>query len=130
MQKRTLFLLPLIVGLAACAVDGTATTGQTNNNQNTAQQIGVTALKIAINAKCTTELNNTAAWKVARQVMTSQQQQNIQNQVCGCVSDKAMESVTVVDLANAAFDSTSRSSIATKAINNTVQACVAESLKQ
>ncbi|SDB84624.1 hypothetical protein [Acinetobacter boissieri] len=127
---KILPLIPFILALSACAVDGTATTGQTNTNQNTAQQLGVTALKIAINAKCTTELNNTAAWKVASQVMTTEQQQNAQNQVCGCVSDKAIENVNVVDLATAAFDPAARTSIATKAINNTVQACVAESLKR
>ncbi|MBF7687448.1 hypothetical protein [Acinetobacter rathckeae] len=129
-MKKILPLIPLVFALSACAVDGTATPGQTNTTQNTAQQIGMTALKIAINAKCTTELNNTAAWKVASQVMTSQQQQNAQSQVCGCVSDKAMDSVTVVDLATVAFDPAARTSIATKAINNTVHACIAESLKK
>ncbi|MBF7682004.1 hypothetical protein I2F27_01455 [Acinetobacter sp. B5B] len=130
MSKKLLYVAPIALILSACVTGtGSPSNADTSNSQGTTQQIGMTALKIAVNAKCTTELNNTAAWKIASQVMTVQQQQNAQNEVCGCVSDKVIQSVTVVDLANAAFDPTARTSIATKAINNTVHACVAEVLK-
>lgn len=127
MNKKLSMLVPMILLLSACAADGTATTSGTN--ANTAQQLGMSALKIAVNTKCVAELNQTTAWRVASQVMTSQQQQAAQDKVCGCVSDKAVQSVTVTDLVGVAFDPSARTTIATKAIQSTVNACVAEALK-
>jgi len=97
--------------------------------QSTTQQLGNTALKIAINAKCTTELNNTAAWQTATKLMTATQKQNIQSEICGCVSEKAPQSVTAVDLATAAIDPAARNTIVTNAVTKTINACVAEAVK-
>ena len=61
MKKLIAVLVPLTLALTACV--STNTTTGTTGMQSTTQQLGNTALKIAINAKCTTELNNTAAWQ-------------------------------------------------------------------
>lgn len=127
MKKLIAVLVPLTLALTACV--STNTTTGTAGMQSTTQQLGNTALKIAINAKCTTELNNTAAWQTATKLMTATQKQNIQSEICGCVSEKAPQSVTAVDLATAAIDPAARNTIVTNAVTKTINACVAESVK-
>ena len=127
MKKLIVVLVPLTLALTAC-VSMNTTTG-TAGMQSTTQQLGNTALKIAINAKCTTELNNTAAWQTATKLMTATQKQNIQSEICGCVSEKAPQSVTAVDLATAAIDPAARNTIVTNAVTKTINACVAEAVK-
>ncbi|ENU19258.1 hypothetical protein F994_02114 [Acinetobacter bohemicus ANC 3994] len=127
MKKLIAVLVPLTLALTACV--STNTTTGTAGMQSTTQQLGNTALKIAINAKCTTELNNTAAWQTATKLMTATQKQNIQSEICGCVSEKAPQSVTAVDLATAAIDPAARNTIVTNAVTKTINACVAEAVK-
>ncbi|WP_445115809.1 hypothetical protein [Acinetobacter sp. WZC-1] len=130
MKKLAAILLPLALTLTACATDSIGTAAGTNGSAaGTTGQLGVAALKIAINAKCTTELNNLAAWQTASKVMTEEQKQNIQSNVCGCVSDKAPQNVTAVDLATAALDSSARATIVSDAVTKTINECVAEAIK-
>ncbi|MFU9047383.1 hypothetical protein ACNAUY_13445 [Acinetobacter tibetensis] len=125
MKKRLAALAPVILVLTACATTETATTTAT-----TSQQVGMAAIKIAINSKCVTELNNTPAWKTATQLMTAEQKQNIQTDICGCVSEKAPQNVTTLDLATAAIDPTARATIVNQVVSETVNACVSEALKK
>lgn len=125
MKNRLAVLVPIVLALTACA-----TTETTNTTATTTQQVGMTAMKIAINAKCTTELNNTPAWKTATQVMTAEQKQSIQTDICGCVSDKAPQNVTTVDLATAALDPAARATIVTNLVTKTIQSCVAEAVNK
>ena len=125
MKKRLAALAPVILVLTACATTETATTTAT-----TSQQVGIAAIKIAINSKCVTELNNTPAWKTATRLMTAEQKQNIQTDICGCVSEKAPQNVTTLDLATAAIDPTARATIVNQVVSETVNACVSEALKK
>lgn len=124
MKKLIAVLAPIALILSACA---TGTTG-TGTPSNTTQQLGSAALKIAINAKCTTELNNLAAWQTATKMMTADQKTNVQTEICGCVSEKAPQSVTAVDLATAAIDPAARATIVTNVVTKTINACVAEAV--
>lgn len=90
-------MAPVVLALTACA-----TTPGAGSTETATQQLGMTALKVAVNAKCITEINNVAAWKTATKLMTAEQRDSIQTNVCGCVSEKAPNSVTAVDLATAA----------------------------
>lgn len=108
MKKLLAVVAPLALILSACvAPQGTGTTTQAS----TGQQLGSAAIKIAINAKCVTELNNIPAWQTATRLMTETQKQNIQSEICGCVSEKAPQNVTAVDLATAAIDPAARATI-------------------
>lgn len=69
MKKLAYVLAPLALLLSACASTGTTQP----TAATTTQQLGGAALKIAINAKCVTELNNIPAWQTATKVMTSTQ---------------------------------------------------------
>jgi len=100
-KKMIAVLAPLALILSACTTTDMATT---NNTATTTQQLGTAALKIAINAKCTTELNNLPAWKTATRFMTADQKTDIQTEICGCVSEKAPQNITAVDVATAAID--------------------------
>lgn len=128
MKKLIAVLAPLALVLTACVATDT-TTGTTSTTQSATQQLGTAAIKIAINAKCTTELNNIPAWQNATKLMTATQKQNIQTEICGCVSDKAPQSVTAVDLATAAIDPAARNAIVSNAVTKTINACVAEAVK-
>lgn len=80
---------------------------------------------------CTeTEINNVAAWKTATKYMTAEQRDSIQTNVCGCVSEKAPNSVTAVELAAAALDVNARATIVNQVVSKTVNACVAEALQK
>ncbi len=124
MKKLIALLLPLTLALTACV--STDSMNGTTSTQSATQQLGGVALKIAINAKCTTELNNIPAWKTATKLMSSTQKQDIQSEICGCVSEKAPQSVTAVDLATAAIDPVARNTIISNAVTKTINACVAE----
>lgn len=123
MNKYFLSTLLLTLGLAGCATDGS----MNSTAGNTTEQLGMTALKIAVNAKCTSEINTIPAWQTASKLMTDEQKQNIQTQVCGCVSEKAPNAVTAADLATAAFDPNARAVLTGQIVSRTVAACVNES---
>ena len=126
MKKLMAMLAPLALTLTACAtMDSTGT----SSAGTTTQQLGTVALKIAINAKCTTELNNLPAWKTATRLMTTDQKTNVQGEICGCFSDKAPQSLTAVDLATAALDPAARATIVSNAVTKTINACVAEAVR-
>ncbi|HFG6930801.1 hypothetical protein [Acinetobacter baumannii] len=127
MKKLMLAVAPVVLALTACATT-TGTGGA--SAQTTTQQLGVAALKVAVNAKCITEINNVAAWKTATKYMTAEQRDSIQTNVCGCVSEKAPNSVTAVELAAAALDVNARATIVNQVVSKTVNACVAEALQK
>ncbi|MDQ9027816.1 hypothetical protein [Acinetobacter nosocomialis] len=120
-----LAMAPVVLALTACA-----TTPGAGSTETATQQLGMTALKVAVNAKCITEINNVAAWKTATKLMTAEQRDSIQTNVCGCVSEKAPNSVTAVDLATAALDPAARATVVNQVVSNTVNACVAEALQK
>ncbi|WP_089604931.1 hypothetical protein [Acinetobacter piscicola] len=122
--------LAALVALTSLALTACVTTDSTGSAASTTtQQLGMVAIKVAINAKCTTELNSLPAWKTATRVMTDEQKTNVQGQICGCVSEKAPQSVTAVDLATAAIDPQARATIVSNVVTKTINQCVVEAIK-
>lgn len=122
--------LAALIALTSLALTACVTTESTGSAASTTtQQLGMVAIKVAINAKCTTELNSLPAWKTATRVMTDEQKTNVQGQICGCVSEKAPQSVTAVDLATAAIDPQARATIVSNVVTKTINQCVAEAIK-
>ena len=125
-MKKSLFgLTAFVLLLTGCATDGSM-----NTATNTTEQLGMTALKIAVNNKCMNEINTIPAWQTASKLMTADQKQDIQTEICGCVSEKAPYSVTVADLANATFDPNARAAMVGQVVSKTVTACVNETFQQ
>ncbi|MEB3767890.1 hypothetical protein [Acinetobacter sp. MD2] len=134
-MKKNFFALAVVSSLlsACAATDGMATGAQNSASGSTygtaAQQIGMTAIKVAINAKCTTELSQVPAWKTMSKALSAEQQQTAQSNICGCVSEKGPENVTAVDLATAAIDPAARTTIVSNTITHTLNQCMTAALK-
>ncbi|MFW2159781.1 hypothetical protein ACG93T_00060 [Acinetobacter beijerinckii] len=124
-MKKLLFVVPMLLALNACVAPNA-----NNSTATTSQQLGMAALKVAVNAKCINEINTLPVWKTATRLMTVEQRETIQTNVCGCVSEKAPNSVTAVELATAAIDPTARATIVNQVVSETVNACVAEVLNK
>ena len=125
-MKKSLFgLTAFVLLLTGCATDGSM-----NTATNTTEQLGMTALKIAVNNKCMNEINTIPAWQTASKLMTADQKQDIQTEICGCVSEKAPYSVTAADLANATLDPNARAAMVGQVVSKTVTACVNETFQQ
>jgi len=122
-KKLAAVLAPMVLMLSACVTtDGT--TGPTAANG-----LALAAVKVGVQAKCVTEINNNTYWKTASKLMTQTQQSELQTEVCSCVADKATTSVTAADLVVAAMDKTTQATLAAKVVANSLNACVVETLK-
>ncbi|KAB0624861.1 hypothetical protein F7P75_11930 [Acinetobacter gandensis] len=127
MKKLAAVLAPLTLVLSACAATGTTGTG--TSAATTTNSLAMMAVKVGVQAKCVTELNNNTYWKTASKVLTETQKSELQTEVCSCVGEKATTSVTATDLVVAAMDKTSQANLAAKIVTNTLNACVVETLK-
>ena len=122
-----------VVG-SAIALGGCASTTGTgvmdaNSTIGTANNVGMAIFKAAVNQQCQTQLQNNQYWRLGSVLMTSEKQAEVASNVCGCVSEKAPQSVTIVDLTTAAVDPTARNVIVARAVSNTLQQCVGEFVK-
>lgn len=117
------------IALGGCA----STTGNgvmdANSTIGTANNVGMAIFKAAVNQQCQTQLQNNQYWRLGSVLMTSDKQAQMASNVCGCVSEKAPQSVTIVDLTTAAVDPTARNVIVARAVSNTLQQCVGEFVK-
>nr|WP_312534571.1 hypothetical protein [Moraxella sp. CTOTU47618] len=117
------------IALGGCA----STTGNgvmdANNTIGTANNVGMAIFKAAVNQQCQTQLQNNQYWRLGSVLMTSEKQAEVASNVCSCVSEKAPQSVTIVDLTTAAVDPTARNVIVARAVSNTLQQCVGEFVK-
>ena len=126
MKKLLAVLAPLVFALTACAtVDGT--TGSTT--ANTGNSLAMMAVKVGVQAKCVTEINNNTYWKTGSKLLTESKKQELETEVCSCVGEKATTSVTATDLVVAAMDKTSQATLVNKLVTTTLNACVVEVLK-
>lgn len=122
-----------VVG-SALALGGCASTTGTgvmdaNSTIGTANNVGMAIFKAAVNQQCQSQLQNNQYWRLGSVLMTSEKQAEVASNVCGCVSEKAPQSVTIVDLTTAAVDPTARNVIVARAVSNTLQQCVGEFVK-
>lgn len=117
-------ILGLTVMLTACA----STNGTMNANgvMNTANQIGTAIFQEAVNQKCQSEIKQNQYYQMASLIINEEQRTKIVGKVCGCVSQKAPESVSLGEIATATINPNARPQIVTKAVVGTLQACVSE----
>ena len=122
-------LIGSAIALGGCA--STTGTGvmDANSTIGTANNVGMAIFKAAVNQQCQTQLQNNQYWRLGSVLMTSDKQAEVASNVCSCVSEKAPQSVTIVDLTTAAVDPTARNVIVARAVSNTLQQCVGEFVK-
>lgn len=127
MKKLIAAIVPLAFILTACVTDttGTASTGAASMGGG----LAMAAVKIGVQAKCQTEINNNSYWKTGSKLLTETQASDLQTEVCSCVADKATTSVSAADMIVAAMDKTSQATLVNKVVTSTLNACVVETLK-
>lgn len=116
-------LLPAVLSVAT--LSGCATT-DVQTVTSSASNIGMSIFKTAVDNKCRSELNANSIYKTASLLLTSEQKTALEDKTCGCVSEKAPESVTMTELGQAVIDPTARPQIVGTAVTKTLSACVSE----
>lgn len=122
MKKLFLSALAVATMLTGCATTGVDATTAVS----TATNVGMSVFKTAVDTQCRSELNNNSIYKTASLIMTDAQKSSLETKVCGCVSEKAPQSVTLVELGQVAIDPTARTQIVGGAVAKTINACVSE----
>ncbi len=118
--------------MATFALSGCATTGGNTNAGNamgTANEIGMSVFKAAIDNQCRSQIENQNAWRIASVAMTDAQEEAVKGSVCGCVSEQAPQQVTIIELGNAALDSQYRAQLVTRVVAKSLQSCYSSIVK-
>ncbi len=79
-KKLVAVLAPLTLVLTACAATGTTGTG-TTTAATSANSLAMMAVKVGVQAKCVTELNNNTYWKTGSKLLTETQKSELQTEV-------------------------------------------------
>ena len=117
--------------LAACAggngggdLGGLLGGGTSNGTGGAATSIGKSLIQNYAHNQCSVELNKRQEWRLVALAVTAEKQQQWEDQICGCVSEEAPNSVTVTDLMQAATNESARASIVGNAVTKTVTSCL------
>ena len=115
--------IKISVVMGAVLLTSCATT-DAQHTAGTVSNIGMSLFKSAIDQKCRTELNNQPLYRSVSLIMSDNQKQAVEDRVCGCVSERAPESVSLTDIGRAALDPTARAEVVATAVTKTLSACV------
>ena len=117
--------------LAACAggngggdLGGLLGGGTSNGTGGAATSIGKSLIQNYAHNQCSVELNKRQEWRLVALAVTAEKQQQWEDQICGCVSEEAPNSVTVTDLVQAATNQSARTGIVANAVTKTVTSCL------
>ena len=117
--------------LAACAggngggdLGGLLGGGTSNGTGGAATSIGKSLIQNYAHNQCLVELNKRQEWRLVALAVSAEKQQQWEDQICGCVSEEAPNSVTVTDLVQAATNESARASIVGNAVTKTVTSCL------
>lgn len=121
----------LMTAAAALALSGCATTGTLDPNAATGAvtNAGMSVFQTAVKQKCQSELSANQYWKMATLVMMPETQTKVSESICGCVTEKAPQTVTLTEVATAVIDPTSRPQVVGKAVVGSLQACMTDFLQ-
>ena len=117
--------------LAACAggngggdLGGLLGGGTSNGTGGAATSIGKSLIQNYAHNQCSVELNKRQEWRLVALAVSAEKQQQWEDQICGCVSEEAPNSVTVTDLVQAATNQSARTGIVANAVTKTVTSCL------
>ena len=77
-------------------------TSSSNSTGGAATAIGKSLIQNYAHNQCSVELNKRQEWRLVALAVTAEKQQQWEDQICGCVSEEAPNSVTVTHLVQAA----------------------------
>ncbi|WP_133105177.1 hypothetical protein [Psychrobacter sp. S4(2024)] len=118
--------------LATLALAGCASTGGNTNAgtaMGTANEIGMSVFKAAIDNQCRSQIEQQNAWRIASVAMTEAQEEAVKGRVCGCVSEQAPQQVSIVELGNAAIDPQYRVQLVARVVAKSLQSCYSSIVK-
>ncbi len=104
-------------------------TSSSNSTGGAATAIGKSLIQNYAHNQCSVELNKRQEWRLVALAVTAEKQQQWEDQICGCVSEEAPNSVTVTDLVQAATNESARASIVGNAVTKTVTSCLSRFVK-
>ena len=123
--------------LAACAggngggdLGGLLGGGTSNGTGGAATSIGKSLIQNYAHNQCSVELNKRQEWRLMALAVSAEKQQQWEDQICGCVSEEAPNSVTVTDLVQAATNQSARNTIVASAVTKTVTSCLNRFVKK
>ena len=99
-------------------------TSSSNSTGGAATSIGKSLIQNYAHNQCSVELNKRQEWRLVALAVTAEKQQQWEDQICGCVSEEAPNSVTVTDLVQAATNQSARTGIVANAVTKTVTSCL------
>ena len=99
-------------------------TSSSNSTGGAATAIGKSLIQNYAHNQCSVELNKRQEWRLLALAVSAEKQQQWEDQICGCVSEEAPNSVTVTDLVQAATNESARASIVGNAVTKTVTSCL------
>lgn len=109
---------------AVALLAGSVSVFATDKNSTFTQKV----LKPVIEQDCKSELNASKVWQSAALFMSSEQQKTAQKQICGCVSEHALQNISAKELAMAAIDESAKNSLIKQAMMNSVKGCAQDAL--
>ena len=105
-------------------------TSSSNSTGGAATAIGKSLIQNYAHNQCSVELNKRQEWRLVALVVSAEKQQQWEDQICGCVSEEAPNSVTVTDLVQAATNQSARNTIVASAETKTVPSCLKKKKKK
>ena len=121
-MKNVVAITSVAALLGGCAYDSNSVFGGFGGGQDVAG-IGNSVLKTVIDGQCRTELNNRNEWRMIALSMSAERQRQWEDRICSCVSEDALNQVSVADLTSM-LDTNSRNQAVAKITARTVTSCV------
>jgi len=118
---KRLAILFLILGIISAVIF--ANTG--SKTHSTAQKL----LKPLIELQCRNELKASKIWQASSYLWSESELRKAQNNICGCVSENALNDVPTKDLLFATMDEDVKEKLVKQAVVNSIKGCVQEILR-
>ena len=83
-------------------------------------------LKPVIAYQCQQELKQSKVWKAASWLMSETSKQSYQDNICGCVSENAMNDMGAKDVALALVNEDEKDKLVRKAVVNSLKGCISQ----
>lgn len=119
-KNHLLFILSTSLTLLVCSSAQSA--------EQSKLKLGTSAIEFAAQTKCSHDIDDFAAWKVASRLMSSELKKQ-KKKICKCVGKNAPTVLSPSELALAAVDSKARTALTGVAVAKTMNACVSEVIK-
>lgn len=125
------YLKELTIAGMLCTVSLTGcTTTDGSTTQNPLTQAGISLFQSTVKQKCQSEIVEHRYWRVISTMTNASVQAKISDTVCGCVSEHALQQVSLSEVATAVVDSNARPKIVSKAVKGSIQACATDYIQK